>query len=484
MLGENEAYRVVGVSEIRLSRASSLLSDASGVMNECNVADQKDKDLIETSKELLETSKDLIETGTVQDWVITHVFTLERMVQYGLAILGLVLAVYASQWVRRRFLAQTVEQFRLQNLLYRLLRRLVFPLLLVLWTSFLIVVYELLAKPHLIITTVNNLAIAWALIRLASAFISNPTISRSVATFIWGVTALAMLGYLPKVVEWLESIKIGMEKDSLNLYDIITSTLSVAVFVWLALVVASMSERTLQNNPNLSVSAQALLAKVSKFTLLMLAFLFGLNAVGVNLTTFAVFGGAIAVGIGLGLQKVFSNLIAGIILLMDKSIKPGDTIVYSGRYGRVNSLSARYVSMITRDGIEYLIPNDELINHQVENWSYSDTNVRLKIPIGVHYQTDVKKAMALCIEAAQETPRVLKSPTPVCLLKGFGDNSVDLEQRIWVSDPMNGCANVKSAVMVRIWEKFRTHGIEIPYPQRDLHLRSIAPECLAELIKD
>ncbi len=185
-------------------------------------------------------------------------------------------------------------------------------------------------------------------------------------------------------------------------------------------------------------------------------------------------GGAIGVGIGFGLQKIFSNLISGFILLLDKSIKPGDTIIVEGSYGRVDTLSARYVSVITRDGIEHLVPNEEMIVNRVENWSYSHNNVRLRIPVGVHYNSNVRKAIELCLQAADETERVLKSPKPACLLKGFGDSSVDLEIRIWVRDPMNGCSNVKSQVLLSVWDKFHEHNIEIPYPQRDLHLRSVS----------
>jgi small-conductance mechanosensitive channel len=435
-------------------------------------------------KDILESStKDILETGgAVQDWVTVNLFSVERLSQYGVAITGLVVAYYVSQWVRRHFQFPAGGN-RLIRLLYQLIRRLSFPLILVLWTRLAILVFDNLHTSHAIVDTINDLAFAWAMIRLASAFITNPTISRSAAILIWGITALDILGYLSRLTDWMKDIRLGADKDSLTLYDAVSSSLSIALFVWIALIAANLIEKALQNNPNLSLSSQALLAKISKFLLLTLAILVGLNTVGIDLTAFAVLGGAIGVGIGLGLQKVFSNLIAGIILLLDKSIKPGDTIVINDRYGRVNRLSARYVSMITRDGTEHLIPNDVLINNQVENWSYSDPNVRLRIPIGVHYRSDVKKAMALCVAAARETPRVLPYPAPVCLLKGFGDNSVDLEQRIWINDPMSGCANVKSDVMVRIWEKFHEHGIEIPYPQRDLHLRSVDAE-LMKLLSD
>jgi small-conductance mechanosensitive channel len=160
------------------------------------------------------------------------------------------------------------------------------------------------------------------------------------------------------------------------------------------------------------------------------------------------------------------------MLLLDKSVKPGDVISVGESYGWVSSLGARYVSVVTRDGTEYLIPNEDLITHQVVNWSHTSSHVRLKIPIGISYNADVHKARALCLEAAAETPRVLKEPSPVCLLLGFGDSSVELELRIWIQDPKNGVHNVKSDVLLLVWDKFHAHGVEIPFPQRDLHLKT------------
>ncbi len=200
-----------------------------------------------------------------------------------------------------------------------------------------------------------------------------------------------------------------------------------------------------------------------------------MSTVGIDLTAFAVFSGAVGVGIGFGLQKVVSNLISGVILLMDKSVKPGDVITVGETYGWINTLGARYASVVTRDGTEYLIPNEDIITQQVVNWSYSNNAVRLKIPIGISYKADVRKAIALCLEAAAEVERVVDQPKSVCLLKGFGDSSVDLELRIWISDPQNGVSNVKSQVLLLVWDKFHAHDIEIPFPQRDLHIRSAEP---------
>ena len=183
-------------------------------------------------------------------------------------------------------------------------------------------------------------------------------------------------------------------------------------------------------------------------------------------------GGAIGVGLGFGLQRIFANLVSGFILLLDKSIKPGDVIAIAGDYGRVDSLGARYVSVLTRDGIEHLIPNEELITTRVENWSYSQDLLRLRKTVGIHYKSDVSKAIELCLQAAREVPRILAEPEPVCYIQDFADSSVNLEVRFWINDPVNGRANVIGPWLHNVWEKFHEHGIEIPYPQRDLHLRS------------
>jgi small-conductance mechanosensitive channel len=185
-----------------------------------------------------------------------------------------------------------------------------------------------------------------------------------------------------------------------------------------------------------------------------------------------VFGGALGVGVGFGLQKVTSNFVSGVILLLDRSVRPGDVISVGQTYGWVGSLGARYVSVVTRDGTEYLIPNEDVITHQVVNWSHSSDQVRLRLQVAVSYDADVRQARALCLEAAAETPRVLAQPAPVCVLLGFAASAIELELRIWISDPRNGVGNVKSDVLLLIWDKFRANGIQFPYPQRDLHLKT------------
>ena len=198
-----------------------------------------------------------------------------------------------------------------------------------------------------------------------------------------------------------------------------------------------------------------------------------LHYLGLDLTVFALFSGALGLGLGFGLQKVFANLVSGFIILADKSIKPGDVIQLGDKYGWINFLGSRYVSVITRDGTEHLIPNENLITGEVINWSYSQNLVRLKVPVGVAYGSDLEKARELMLAAAADTLRVLKDPKPACLLTGFGDNAVNLEVRVWINDPQNGLGSVKSDLLWGIWQRFRDHGIEMPYPQRDVHLKSI-----------
>jgi small-conductance mechanosensitive channel len=234
---------------------------------------------------------------------------------------------------------------------------------------------------------------------------------------------------------------------------------------------------------NLTPSVQVLISQLGRFTLLFLAIMIALNVVGIDLTALAVFSGAVGVGIGFGLQKIVSNLISGIILLMDRSIKPGDVVELVGTYGWVSSLGARYTSVRTRDGTEHLIPNEEFIINRVVNWTHSDKTIRRKVLIGVHYKTDVPKAMELMLEATKGIKRIVADPKPTVLLQNFGDSSVDLETRFWIIDPANGVSNVASEYRLAVWRKFLEHGIEIPYPQRDLHIVTPPPGSFGQVEK-
>jgi small-conductance mechanosensitive channel len=211
--------------------------------------------------------------------------------------------------------------------------------------------------------------------------------------------------------------------------------------------------------------------KLSAVALIVIAFFLAVDLAGIDLTAFAVFSGAFGLAIGFGLQKTFGNLIAGIILLMDRSIKPGDVIVVGDSFGHVNKIGVRAVSVVTRDGKEHLIPNENLMTQEVENWSYSSPNVRVHIPVGVAYDCDLALVQKLMVEAAIEPKRVLKTPPPNVWLRAFGENAVQFEILVWIADPEAGVGNVQSEILNRLWVLFQENRISLPFPQRDIHIK-------------
>lgn len=328
-----------------------------------------------------------------------------------------------------------------------------------------------------------HLAVAGSVIVFLSNMIQSKVVAKWVASVVWGIAILHIMGWWVTANELLDSIRFGMGDNKISLLNVIKGVFYFALFLWTANILSRASEKRLKKFEELTPSLRVLLSKLLRITLIVTAFLLGLNAIGVDLTSFAIFGGAIGVGLGFGLQKVVSNFISGIILLLDRSIKPGDVIAVDTSFGWVNTLGARYVSIIQRDGKEHLIPNELLITQKVENWSFSNNDVRIPILIGVSYDSDIRHALELCLEAAVEEPRIKQFPKPVVRVIGFGDNSVNLEIRGWINDPVNGVGNIRSDILLRVWDKFKENGIGIPYPQRDLHIKS-ADNDMVERIKN
>lgn len=327
-----------------------------------------------------------------------------------------------------------------------------------------------------LVRTAANLVGAWAAIRLVSAFIEDPFWSRTAAMTAWTLAALNILGWLDPAATFLDSLGFGIgttddgDPRRITILTVLRAAIVLAVFYWIASALSRLLSRRVQSLPNLNPSARILITKAAQIVLMATAGLMALSAMNIDLSALAIFGGAIGLGIGFGLQKIFSNLVSGILLLLDRSIKPGDVISVDDTYGKVSTLGMRFASVITRDGHEHLIPNEEFITSKVINWSYSDSSVRIKKMIGVSYESDIRLAQKLVIEAAESIPRVMTSPKTRCHLRGFGDNSVDLEIRFWIRDPHLGVNNVTSDVLFAIWDAFRENGIAFPYPQRDVHL--------------
>jgi len=336
--------------------------------------------------------------------------------------------------------------------------------------AFVLAAYDYAEQNAEVIRIAVSLLAVWLVIRLTANLVRDPGWAKAITFIAWTVAALSILGLLDDTIAVLDSVAIRVGGVRVSILLVLKAVVSLAILLWVAIVASRIFERRITQSVQLTPTFQVLLIKLLKIVLIGIAIAVALSSVGIDLTVFALLGGAIGLGIGFGLQKIVSNLISGIIILLDRSIKPGDIIQVGETFGWINSLGARYASVVTRDGTEWLIPNEDLITEKVVNWSYSHEAVRLKIPIGISYKADPRKAIDLCFEAAREEERVLTNPPTNVLLKGFGDSSVDLEMRIWIRDPRNGVSNIKSAVLLRIWDKFHENGIEIPYPQRDLHL--------------
>lgn len=293
-----------------------------------------------------------------------------------------------------------------------------------------------------------------------------------IATSVWILVALHLLGWLPTVLEGLDAMALQVGANRISVLAVGKLVFAVALLWVLALWLARLIESRIGQAAYVNASMKVALVKLSKFVLLVVAFLLALNMVGIDLTALAVFGGAVGVGLGFGLQRIASNFISGFIVLFDRSIRPGDVITIGDKFGWVQELHARYVVVKDRDGVERLIPNETLITNEVINWSYTDRNVRLKIPVSISYDNDPEQALALLMEAAKANPRVLVDPPPGTRLMNFGDNGIELELRVWIQDPESGLAIVRSDINLAIWRAFKEAGITIPYPQRDLHIRS------------
>ncbi|WP_336974439.1 mechanosensitive ion channel family protein [Sphingobium aromaticiconvertens] len=276
-------------------------------------------------------------------------------------------------------------------------------------------------------------------------------------------------GGLAPVGQMLDGVGVDLGKRRITLLGIVTiAATCVALFAAVRLA-NRLIARWIGRTPGFDPTQKLLAQKLAAITVIVTAFFIGIDLLGIDLTAFAVFSGALGLAVGFGLQKTFGNLIAGIILLMDRSIKPGDVIVVGDSFGWVNKIGVRAVSVITRDGKEHLIPNENLMTQEVENWSYSDRNVRVRIPVGISFDSDLKLAQKLMLDAARESPRVLRNPAPNVWLTSFGESRVEHDILVWISDPEGGVGNVKSDVLGRVWQLFRDNGIVIPYPQRVVH---------------
>jgi small-conductance mechanosensitive channel len=298
-----------------------------------------------------------------------------------------------------------------------------------------------------------------------------------ITLILWAIAAVAMLGWLDAIEGALNRVSLVPGKTQFSLWALLKGLVVVTAFVIITSLIARAIERHVMRLDQLAVSTRVGVSKFTYFLLVGLGILLGVNAAGVDVTTLNVLTGAIGLGLGFGLQSVASNFVSGFVLLMDKSIKPGDVISFTGptggatgNFGWVQELRGRYVVVRDRDGVDTLVPNQNLITSSFINWSYSDQRVRLKLPVTVSYEDDPEVALQLLLEAAEDHPRILPDPPPVSRLISFENNGMLLEIRFWIADPVNGVNNVRSDVNRAIWRIFRANGVTIPVPQQDIRV--------------
>jgi small-conductance mechanosensitive channel len=387
---------------------------------------------------------------------------------FGIAyVLRLVLGPRIRNWMASR---EGWPKWRMRVLvvIHRRLQAIFFVALI--WIAVLILREVTWPSRSYLLSIIGSLALAWLTVVLATRLIKSHPLRRVVRYGAWIYVTLHIIGLTDEASRLLDSAALELGGFRISMLAILKALVIIGALVALARLVTTSTAQRIQKNEDISPSMRVLIVKVMQIAFYGIAFYIGVKAVGIDLTGLAVLSGAIGVGLGFGLQKVVSNLVSGVIILLDKSIKPGDVISLGETFGWINTLGARYASVVTRDGKEYLIPNEDLITNQVVNWSHSDDFVRLDIFFGTAYHDDPHEVRKMAITAAKSVDRVLSFRPPVCHIVGFGDSSVDYILRFWIRDPTGGLTNIRGNVYLALWDTFRENGVSIPFPQREVRM--------------
>ncbi|QUS38177.1 mechanosensitive ion channel [Tardiphaga alba] len=317
---------------------------------------------------------------------------------------------------------------------------------------------------------VAKMALAWLVIRLVTSIIHNPLIVRLVSISAWFVAALSILNLLAPTITFLDGP--GIDLGGLRLTPLLVIKLAVllALALWVANLVSNFLESRIRQSHDLTPSVQVLLTKLVRLLMMVFAVALVMGAVGINLAALAVFSGAVGVGIGFGLQKIVANFISGVILLADKSVKPGDLVTIGDSSGRISAMNTRYISVAAGDGREFLIPNEDLITKKVVNWTYTDKDTLVKVSFGTNYDADPRLVCKLAIDCAAASPRASTVKPPNCLLGEFAETGMRFSLTFWIDSP-DGMDAVKSEVMLALWDAFKREGIRVPYPVREIKIR-------------
>lgn len=420
-------------------------------------------------------------TTQITAWLGANILTPDFAVQSGILLISFVLA-YIGQKALRPRLTDLINKLRVPyriSEIFRQMIKLVSPTLalIMIFVGSHVAGAEALGFNVTFSMGIMKLLVAWILIRLVVQFIENRFARNTIALVIWTFAALSIFGILDQTTATLDAVGMDIGDFRLSALTVTKGLLAIFLLLYGALFFSKVIERRIAKAASLTPSSRVLLSKMTRVAFVTCGLLIGLTTAGIDLSLFAVFSGAVGLGVGFGMQKVISNLFSGVLLLMDQSIKPGDIIELpnpangsTSTFGWVNQMGARFTEIMTRDNKSYLIPNEDFITQQVINWSHGNTLVRVETKFGVHYDSDPHQVKALAEEAATKPERVVDSPSPVCHLIEFGDSSLNFVLRYWIRDAEKGVTNTRGPVMMALWDAFKENGVKIPYPQRDIHI--------------
>ncbi|MBK7423531.1 MAG: mechanosensitive ion channel [Propionivibrio sp.] len=422
--------------------------------------------------------------------LLTQIWSDLQHAEFFWVALALVLILAFSAWFSYRLRAHESKylqpgQSALRSFGIGSLKRIAFPLVALIFVLILRKILVALHWEHLsLLYLAGPLLVSWALVRilvylLRCVFSEGGlliTFERVITSAIWGWMVLAITGLDDPLIEVFEQVSFSFGKQTINLWMLMHGAVTVGITLLIALWIASLIENRLMAADHLDANVRVVVGRLAKAILLVIALLSSLSLVGIDVTTLSVFSGALAVGLGLGLQKIASNYVSGFIILLDRSIRLGNLVNIDDRTsGTVTQITTRYTVLRTLTGTEVIIPNEYLVNNIVRNQSFTDTRARVAVPIQVAYSTDLDKAIRLMVEAARQQPRVLVEPAPGVLLTDFADSGINLELGFWLADPEEGTGNVRSEINLAIWKSFSQNGIEIPFPQREVRMIGQAP---------
>jgi small-conductance mechanosensitive channel len=409
-------------------------------------------------------------------WLLRDILSWESLIQIVLVAAAFVVARGAAR-LAHPLLARWRERSVAGRRLIGRLDRLLVPMVafLVVWLAY--HVFRDQGYPALspLLGGAASLLAAWVAINLATVMVSNPLAGRAITWAAWVLAALDITGLLSPTAGALESVSLSMGESRVSLLTLVKGALLATVLIWAVAAAVTLAERRMARTTDLSPAAQVLIAKVARFVLVTLALLLAIQAAGFDLSGLALLTGAVGVGIGFGLQRPVSNLISGVVMLLDGSVRPGDVIELNDTFGWVSQMGARAVSLITRDNKEILVPNEEFITQRAINWSHSAPEVRLEVLFAVSYASDPHRVREVAVEAAQTPDRVLSAPAPVCHLMEFADSGLAFRLRFWINDPTRGVANVTGQVLLALWDAFKAEGIEFPFPHRQIVVKDALP---------